>query len=534
MKTTFKQAITAHKEGKLLEAEHLYRVVLETQPVHSDANHNLGSILVQKNKFREALPLLKIATESNPTIELFLITYSNALVVDEQFEEAETSYKKLVKLNPNLFQVYFNWGNMQQNLGRIKEAEVNFKKAIKIKPDFSLAYNSLGAIQKDLGDLVGAEANFNKAIKIKPDYVEAYTNLGATKKELGDLEAAEISLIKAIELKPDYVNAYVILGMIKSQLGKFKDAEKYYLKVIDLKPDYSEVHYHLAMLLYESERYKEAEEHYKLVDTKESENNLLRCLYHQNKKNDFYDQLDLMINLNKCNAVMGSLIYRSELRYGIKKKNVFCENPIKYVSKINLTEQCDFKSIFIDTTKSLLKNDSVTFRSQGLLTHGQQTAGNLFNLKNDLIIKIYDLINLQIQKYRNHFKDSKEGFLRNWPDDYSLYGWLISLKNGGSLRSHMHDLSWISGSIYINVPPKLQTDSGNLVLNKDYPSSHPNYDSPDKNVSSSLSKINEEQVKIVDVVTGSLCLFPSSLLHHTIPFESTEDRIVLAFDVRAK
>ena len=38
----------------------------------------------------------------------------------------------------------------------------------------------------------------------------------------------------------------------------------------------------------------------------------------------------------------------------------------------------------------------------------------------------------------------------------------------------------------------------------------------------------------IDVVTGSLCLFPSSLLHYTIPFESDKDRIVLAFDVIPK
>jgi hypothetical protein len=39
---------------------------------------------------------------------------------------------------------------------------------------------------------------------------------------------------------------------------------------------------------------------------------------------------------------------------------------------------------------------------------------------------------------------------------------------------------------------------------------------------------------IIDVVTGSLCLFPSSLHHYTVPFEEKEDRIVLAFDVIPK
>ena len=44
-------------------------------------------------------------------------------------------------------------------------------------------------------------------------------------------------------------------------------------------------------------------------------------------------------------------------------------------------------------------------------------------------------------------------------------------------------------------------------------------------------KQNKKDLRSIDVVTGSLCLFPSSLLHYTIPFESDEDRIVLAFDM---
>ena len=40
--------------------------------------------------------------------------------------------------------------------------------------------------------------------------------------------------------------------------------------------------------------------------------------------------------------------------------------------------------------------------------------------------------------------------------------------------------------------------------------------------------------KIIDVVTGSLVLFPGSLTHYTIPFESKDERIVLAFDAKPK
>lgn len=40
------QGVAAHKEGKLQEAEKLYRAILGSQPQHPDANHNLGVLAV--------------------------------------------------------------------------------------------------------------------------------------------------------------------------------------------------------------------------------------------------------------------------------------------------------------------------------------------------------------------------------------------------------------------------------------------------------------------------------------------------------
>ena len=60
------QGVEADKEGKVQEAERLYRAILQAQPQHPDANHNLGVLAVSVNKTEEALPLLKTALESNP------------------------------------------------------------------------------------------------------------------------------------------------------------------------------------------------------------------------------------------------------------------------------------------------------------------------------------------------------------------------------------------------------------------------------------------------------------------------------------
>ena len=75
-----KQGVAAHKAGKLQEAERLYRAILQSEPSHPDANHNLGVLAVSVNKADTALPLFKTALEANPKIEQFWLSYIDALV----------------------------------------------------------------------------------------------------------------------------------------------------------------------------------------------------------------------------------------------------------------------------------------------------------------------------------------------------------------------------------------------------------------------------------------------------------------------
>ena len=50
-------AVQAHRAGNLPDAERLYQAILQTQPKHPDANHNLGVMAVSLNKTEVALPL---------------------------------------------------------------------------------------------------------------------------------------------------------------------------------------------------------------------------------------------------------------------------------------------------------------------------------------------------------------------------------------------------------------------------------------------------------------------------------------------
>jgi len=395
----------------------------------------------------------------------------------------------------------------------------SYKQAIKIKPDYAESYNNMGLAQKNQGEFQASEKSLRKSIILKPNVAETHINLGFTLRKIGRLESAETSYRQAIALKPNFAEAYSELGITLASLGRLEQAEVSYRHAIALKPDFSEAYYNLGLLFLEVNQYEEAAKRFKFSDIKKSKYYLLRCLYLQDKKSLFYDQLDYFIDQGEIHPLIGSLVCRSALKYGIDKPNLFCKDPLNYVLKTDLSDRYNFEKIFVKTANTILNEKRILSKRQVLLTNGYQTSGNLFNLEHNLTKDIQNIIRLEIKKYLVKFNGSKEGFITNWPTNYGLNGWLVSMKSGGELRPHMHEKGWISGSIYINVPEKSKTESGNLVVCIE---------------EEQLKGKYKNQEKSIDVVTGSLCLFPASLLHYTIPFESEEERIVLAFDVVPK
>ena len=430
-----------------------------------------------------------------------------------KLEEAERLYREIVTLEKNHLSAHNNLSLLLHRTNRLDEAEKGYKKVIELKPDFPEAHFNLGILLSQFNRLDEAELSYRKVIELKPDHSGAFNNLGNLQKISGKLKDAENSYKKAIELKPDYAETYSNLGNILKDLGRFEEAEVSHRKAIKLKPDSLGAHYNLALVLYSLNQFKKAADEFLLADFNEGQHYLLKCWFALNDQSNFNNQLDKMLDQGIINAVMGSLVSRSKARYGIHKQNPFCNEPLNYFLKTDLTKLCDFKKFFIETSKNILKDNAIINKTQSLLINGTQTSGNLFSQKNDLVEKMKDIIDLEIKKYREKFKDSDEGFLKKWPKSYTLNGWFINMKNGGKLSPHMHEEGWLSGSIYINVPPKKKADSGNLVVCID-------------------DKENDKNPKkSIDVVTGSFCLFPASLLHYTIPFEADEERTVLAFDV---
>ena len=263
MEISIELAITAHREGRLDEAERLYLDILKIEPRHADANHNLGILKLSLNKSAEALPLLKTATQINPNMKHFWFNYANAQANEKLYKESEESFIKALNLDKNLVGAQCNLGVVQVNLNKLSEAELSFKKAIELNSSYLDAHYNLGTLLKDKGRLDEAEACYKKSIQLNPAYSDAYNRLGNILFHLGKINEAVKVLEKAIELKPNYPEAYHNLGHVLSNLGKLVEAEKCYKKAIELKPNYPEAFLNLGHAQLAQNKLEEAKKNFK-------------------------------------------------------------------------------------------------------------------------------------------------------------------------------------------------------------------------------------------------------------------------------
>ena len=315
------RAVEDHKAGKLKDAEVLYRAILQTQPKHPDANHNLAVMAVSLNKIASALPLFKIALEANPNQGQFWLSYVDALIKEKQFDNARSvlsqakksglvgerideleanltaslvaqsfkisankistsiqqrktaSTKKEKKKDPSSNQISRIQARNPSRVelsallehfqkGRYDLAQNLAKILTEQHPKHPYGWKVLGALFQQTGKLQDAVIANQKVLEISPTDAEAHSNLGITLKDLGRLEDAETSYKRAIEIKPDLVEAHYNLGNTLKDLGRLEGAEDSYKKAIAIKPDFEEAHYNLGITLQELGRLKEAEKSY--------------------------------------------------------------------------------------------------------------------------------------------------------------------------------------------------------------------------------------------------------------------------------
>ncbi len=107
-------------------AEAAYRRVIEVDPDHADAYLNLGALLCEGRRCREAVALYDQALSRHPGEAL--LHFNRAIALEDQGRNADAlaSYHESLRLEPDLADAHYNAARLHEQLGDAKQAVRHF------------------------------------------------------------------------------------------------------------------------------------------------------------------------------------------------------------------------------------------------------------------------------------------------------------------------------------------------------------------------------------------------------------------------
>ena len=236
--TLLQAALALHRQGRLTEAEALYKKILHAQPGHFEALQLLATIAGQQNRLNEAVSLFERALKINPLHPASLNNCGNALQMLKRYDEALSSYERAIAVQPDNADTWCNRGVVLQAMKRYEEAVSSYERAIALRPSYALAWNNRSFLLLELKRYEDALLSYDRTISLQPNYPEPHYNRGNALLTLQRYEEAVLSFDKAVKIKPDYAEAYGNRGTAFQKLKRLEEALLNYGHALTLKPDY--------------------------------------------------------------------------------------------------------------------------------------------------------------------------------------------------------------------------------------------------------------------------------------------------------
>lgn len=324
------EAIAWHAAGQLAEAEQGYRAILQSQPGHTQANYNLGVLLLQQGQAKAARPCFAAALQSSPEreqcwlacIEVFIQCGELAaarnlldqalrrfvasdelpgmaerlagiaaqavggiaseatapakdverlieLCAAQRYADGEAQALALTERYPR---DPFGWkalGVIYEGLGQAAEALPAMQRAAELQPEDAEAHFNLGNGYKSLRRLAEAEASYQRALELDPLMGQALINLGGVYCDQRRLEEAESIYRVVLRGQPNNVEANNALGVVLHSLGRYSEACDSYKRALGVDPDYCKAISNFAITLMAECRWGEAEQKFRLAVEKD-------------------------------------------------------------------------------------------------------------------------------------------------------------------------------------------------------------------------------------------------------------------------
>ena len=239
---TLRHAIAAHQAGKFVEAESLYRRVLEVDAKQFPVLVMFGVLQGQVGKYAEAERLLGDAVRINPNDAGAQFTYGSVLVALQRYDEAFATFGKALAINPAMVEAHLNRGSILMSRKRFNEAISCFEAAIRINGNYAEAHCNRAQALEECRRFGEALESCDMALALNPQNAEFHaTRANILHRLKRDAEALD-ALSTALSLHPEHAGFYYNRGNILFQLKRFEEAFQSYDRAFRIDPqlDYVE------------------------------------------------------------------------------------------------------------------------------------------------------------------------------------------------------------------------------------------------------------------------------------------------------
>jgi len=185
------------------------------------------------------------------------------LIQAEKYSEALELLKALYSKNPN--DRIYNWlmGQCYEKLGDYELALVEYGKVslstkLPDSIDMVMVHDKLARLNMKVGNVQRAWNEFQTVISFEPDNAAAYYYLGEISQKKREYQRAIEYFEKAVRFNNGLSQAYLELGKLNYLLNHADRAKKYLLQAITVQPSLTEAHYYYGLILERDRSYEKS------------------------------------------------------------------------------------------------------------------------------------------------------------------------------------------------------------------------------------------------------------------------------------
>jgi tetratricopeptide (TPR) repeat protein len=530
----FQRAVQAYRDGAYERARADCQELQRILPPHAGVLGLLGAVELRRQNPDAAIAALTQAATLAPADPGILSNLGSAYRLTGQSDRARQCLRQVISTQPDHVAARFNLALAEADCGDKDAALAQYRAILERDPRHVEAWHNRAVIESSLDQPGAALAAYGEVLRLAPDDPAATLGLARCHRLLGQADAALAAFDRAVGLAPDDAGAHAERANILAELERFEDAADAGACSLGRDPNAAPVWSNQGWILVQLGRLDDAIDacrkaiaidpgfapaRYHLGLAQQAAGDLAAsatALEAAIAANPRY--VRALATLGLVRAAMGDAAATGRI---FDHENMVGLHRIRTVPGYDGVEQ--FNRALIGHLK---RHDSLMWNRPNRSTiDGSQTldiAGDRANPVVALRAAIDEAVAGHVTAMTER---DQSGFYRRPPAAWDLVIWGVILKAGGHQDPHNHPSGYLSGVYYLSVPDEVGQANGEAGFLEFGQS---NVAGPDGR------QLAAGRRRAVQPEAGLMALFPSYFWHRTLPFESLEERICVAFDVLAK